>query len=332
MPFRSTTANGGATRQLARLKTIALLAAGMIAAAAVMYEVCEHELRDVAAGASVGTGARTIILTILAIMAGFSVLCIVGFSRVIFGPLRELNQVISRRAAGDRNARLHWSRMDEIGAIGRNFDSMVDTINEGEERLLEYVANTVRALALAVDAKDPFTHDHSKRVALYASALGNALELPSEHVERLYTSAILHDVGKIGVPDAILLSPGRLSAEEFAVMKQHAADGERLVAGAGMSELAHWIRHHHERFDGCGYPDGLAGLAIPLEGRILAVADSFEALTSDRLYRAALGVEEAIAELDRCAGTQFDPGLVSVFVSLVRAGRLDVAEVVYSHS
>jgi putative nucleotidyltransferase with HDIG domain len=297
----------------------------MLAAAAVMYEVCEHELREVAAGASVGAGARTIILTILAIMAGFSTLCLIGFSRVIFRPLRELNEVISRRAAGDRDARLHWARMDEIGAIGRNFDSMVDTINEGEERLLEYAANTVRALALAVDAKDPFTHDHSKRVAFYASALGEALELPAEHVERLYTSGILHDVGKIGVPDAILLSPGRLSSEEFDVMKQHAADGARLVAGAGMSELARWISHHHERFDGGGYPDGLAGAAISLEGRILAVADSFEALTSERLYRPARGIEDALAELGRCAGTQFDPDLVAAFESVVRAGRLNAA-------
>jgi HD-GYP domain-containing protein (c-di-GMP phosphodiesterase class II) len=132
----------------------------------------------------------------------------------------------------------------------------------------------------------------------------------------------LHDIGKIAVPDAILLSPNRLSSDEFEVMKHHSAAGERLVAGAGMDEIGHWIRHHHERFDGDGYPDGLSGPAIPLEGRILGVADSFEAMTSDRLYRPALGLTEALAELERGAGGQFDPELVVAFAALVRAGGL----------
>jgi HD-GYP domain-containing protein (c-di-GMP phosphodiesterase class II) len=298
----------------------------MLAAAAVMYAVAHHELRSVARGGSVGGSADMLMMTIFAIMVAFSALCAVGFYRFIFRPLSELNHVISRRAEGDRRACLNWRRTDEIGRIGGNFDAMVDAINVGEERLREFAANTVRALALAVDAKDPYTRHHSERVARYTVAIAETLKLSAGRVEQLRTAGVLHDVGKIAVPDAILLSPSALSEEEFEVMKGHSVAGERLVAGAGMTEIARWVRHHHERFDGRGYPDGLAAAEIAPEARILAVADSFEAMTSDRYYRAALSIDQAVAELHRNAGSQFDPELVEAMAALVSDGIADGAD------
>lgn len=307
----------GEARPLARLKTIVVLTVGMLLSASAMYVTARVELGRVAHGAAVGDAAGVIIVTILAIMLAFSGLCAVGFYRVIFRPLLELNDAISRRAAGDGNARLNWDRVDEIGRVGRNFDAMVQAISEGEQRLREFAANAVQALALCVDAKDPYTRNHSERVATYAEGIAESLGLDAEHVQRVRSAGLLHDVGKIAVPDAILLSPDRLSEEEFEVMKGHSAAGERVVAGAGLTEISRWIRGHHERVDGRGYPDGLAGEAIPLEARILAVADSFEAMTSDRYYRAALPLEQALGELQHCAGSQFDGSIVDVMVRWV---------------
>lgn len=306
---------GSGARPIARVKTITLLVVGMLLSAAAMYITARLELERVAHGAAVGGAASVIIMAIMVIMVAFSALCAVGFYRVIFRPLSELNDVISRRAAGERDARLNWSRVDEIGRIGSNFDAMVQALSEGEERLQEFAANAVRALALCVDAKDPYTRDHSERVARYAVAIAETIGFGTEHVQQIRTAGLLHDVGKIAVPDSILLSPNSLSDEEYEIMKRHSAAGEHVVQGAGMPEIARWIRAHHERFDGRGYPDGLVGENIPLEGRILAVADSLEAMTSDRYYRTALTGEEALRELQRCAGSQFDPRLVEVMTN-----------------
>ena len=132
----------------------------------------------------------------------------------------------------------------------------------------------------------------------------------------------MHDVGKIGIADAILLKPSGLDVAEFTEMKRHSELGRDIVAGAGLEDVADWVLHLHERFDGRGYPDGLAGEAIPLESRVLHCADALEAMTSSRVYREALPVETALAELEDGAATQFDPDLVENLVDLVRSGRL----------
>jgi diguanylate cyclase (GGDEF)-like protein len=191
-----------------------------------------------------------------------------------------------------------------------------------ERNLRAGLVNTVHALARAVDAKDGYTHSHSQRVARYAAALGHALGLPDERLEMLRTAGILHDVGKIGIPDAILLKPAKLDADEFAVMRRHSELGRDIIAGAGLEEIATWVLHLHERFDGRGYPDGLAAEAIPLESRILHCADALEAMTSSRIYRPGMEVERALAELERGAGSQFDPQVAMVLVELVRDGGL----------
>ena len=185
------------------------------------------------------------------------------------------------------------------------------------------VEDTIHALAIAVEAKDPYTEGHIERVASYALSLGREFGLSEEELALLRKGAILHDVGKIGVSESILLKAGSLTEEEFERVKSHAVVGEKIcqpLKQAGL--ILEVIRHHHERYDGKGYPDGLAGEDIPLGARIMAVADAYDALTSDRPYRHRLSMEEAIQVLKQEAGRQFDPKLVLAFVSMLETGRL----------
>ena len=186
--------------------------------------------------------------------------------------------------------------------------------------------NTVHALARAVDARDGFTHQHSQRVAFYAATLATAMRLGDERVESIRMAGLLHDVGKIGIRDAILLKPGKLTREEFAVMRRHSELGRAIIAGAGLSELADWVVALHERVDGQGYPEGMRGEEIPLESRILHVADALEAMTCPRAYRDPMSPEDAVAELEYNAGTQFDSDVVKVMARLVREGAVEVGE------
>jgi diguanylate cyclase (GGDEF)-like protein/putative nucleotidyltransferase with HDIG domain len=167
------------------------------------------------------------------------------------------------------------------------------------------------ALAQAVDAKDAYTRSHCETVSTVASLIAQELGVDADRIGRLRTAALLHDVGKIGIPEAILNKRGALDEAEWEVMRRHPAMGADIVAAAGLDEHARWVLHHHERWDGGGYPAGLAGEAIPLESRIILVADTVEAITADRPYRAARPMAEAVAELRRHSGTQFDPACVA---------------------
>jgi diguanylate cyclase (GGDEF)-like protein len=182
---------------------------------------------------------------------------------------------------------------------------------------LSYVS-TILALAAALDAKDPFTYGHSQKVAKYAVLLGEAVGIEPERLSALRTAALLHDIGKIGIPDGLLLKPQRFSDEERIEVQKHAVLSVDILKHIpSFSGLLPNIVHHHERFDGTGYPDGIRGEDIPLESRILSIADSYDAMTSARPYKATLTVEEAIAEIKKCAGTQFDPKLVKVFCEII---------------
>jgi len=182
---------------------------------------------------------------------------------------------------------------------------------------------TVEALAAAVDAKDQYTRGHSGRVAAYAVAIATALDLPPADIARIRQAGVLHDVGKIGVPDAILTKPGPLTDVEFAIIKEHPGVGERMLRPVPfLQEILPAVRHHHERWDGKGYPDGLVGAAIPLDAAILAVADSFDAMTSSRTYRPALLVAEAIRRVREGSGKQFAPRLVVAFDRALSSGAL----------
>ena len=172
----------------------------------------------------------------------------------------------------------------------------------------------VIALAEVLDIRDAGTAQHSQTVARYSEAIARRLGLPADLVERVRMAGILHDVGKIAVPDAILSKPDKLTPDEWAEMRKHPELGALIVDGADMKDVAAWIGAHHERPDGNGYPFGLVGDEIPLEARVLAVADAYEAMTCDRVYRKAMPVAAAREELGNCAGTQFDPRVVDALV------------------
>ncbi len=192
-----------------------------------------------------------------------------------------------------------------------DFDS--DDAEEDEN----HVRTLANALAFAVDAKDPYTRSHSQTVSNLCAAIGATLGLEGERLARLRVAGLLHDVGKIGIPDAILRKPAKLDAAEFEQMKTHSVLGQNIVLAAEMPERAKWVRHHHERIDGSGYPDGLAGREIPLESRIIHVADAFEAMTSDRPYRKAPGERFAVEELKHNSGTQFDETVVDALLRVL---------------
>ncbi len=178
--------------------------------------------------------------------------------------------------------------------------------------------DTIKSLSLAIDAKDPYTKGHSSRVADYVVSLAHELKWPEDKVEFLQYIALIHDVGKVAVPDYILKKEGLLSNEEFAIMKTHSAAGAEVIRDikyfAAGTDI---IRHHHERWDGTGYPDQIGGEEIPEGARIMAVADAFDAMTSTRPYRKALGQSSALKELKSCAGTQFDPKVVNAFTRIL---------------
>ena len=174
------------------------------------------------------------------------------------------------------------------------------------------------ALARAVDAKDAYTHSHCETVSELCGLIAQELGMSARQIARLRLAGLLHDVGKIGITDSILQKPGPLSDEEFEVMKTHTRLGHAIVIAAERPIEAKWILHHHERMDGSGYPDGLRGEEIPFESRVILVADAFEAITADRPYRMHQSADTALDELERHAGTQFDPACVAALARVVR--------------
>jgi diguanylate cyclase (GGDEF)-like protein len=195
-------------------------------------------------------------------------------------------------------------------------DSSLSNLTEDKDR---EISNTIFSLAATVDSKDQYDRNHSKRVKEYALAMGDKVHLSSLEITRLANCAILHDIGKIGVNDDILNKPGKLTEQEFTAIKMHPVLGAAIIRHSRqLAPCIEGILHHHERYDGSGYPDGLKGDDIPLESRILMIADSFSAMTSDRCYAKALPFEQAIEEIKRCAGTQFDPTLVDIFLSVAK--------------
>jgi response regulator RpfG family c-di-GMP phosphodiesterase len=177
---------------------------------------------------------------------------------------------------------------------------------------------TIIGLAEALETRDSYTRGHSDRAMGHAHAIAQELRLTPEQADRLRYAVILHDIGKIGIPDAVLNKPGKLTKEEYELMKTHPEKGANIVSKIRFLErIAPLIRHHHERWDGTGYPDGLAGEGIPIESRVVATLDSYDAMTSDRIYRKALGLEYTMNELRRCSGTQFDPDVVEAFLKVL---------------
>ena len=228
-----------------------------------------------------------------------------------------------------------------------NFDVLLITIENAirkkalEQEIQDYQANlekkvkeqtdlinsmyvrSIDALIKALEAKDLYTRGHSQRVTMYSVAIGKAMHLQQEKIELLRQATVLHDLGKIGVREVILNKPGRLTDEEFREITLHPEVATRILQPIPFFRpLLPMVLHHHERFDGRGYPAGLAAGDIPVESRIMAIADTFDAMTSTRAYRKALPVADAITEIRRCSGTQFDPEIVPVFIGV--QGRIEI--------
>ena len=228
-----------------------------------------------------------------------------------------------------RKAQLDY--IDHTEESVRRLREAAATIERQNESLLEAnvllrdrATEAMESLAAAVDARDTYTAGHSRRVQEVAVAVGRDLGLEGPELESLSFAALFHDVGKLAVPDALLLKSGPLDDQEWWVVRRHAEEGERIIGHLGfLSDATPAIRHHHEHFDGSGYPDGLRGQAIPLGARILHVADAFDSMITTRVYRAALSLDEALAELREGSGSQFCPACVSALERLVAAGRLD---------
>ncbi len=189
------------------------------------------------------------------------------------------------------------------------------------EGLYENMLSTLNSMAKILDARDPHTSQHSTRVTNLSISLANILKLPDDEKDVLYIAASLHDIGKVGIPDSILLKPDKLTEEEFMIIKRHPDIGADILKPiVPMFRETEVIRNHHERYDGKGYPGGIAGENIPLLSRIINLADSYDAMTSDRPYRKGLPIDKAVEEITRCMGCQFDPDLARIFIEKVIQG------------
>ena len=218
---------------------------------------------------------------------------------------------------------------DEVEDLYRSLQKMVgdmsdhiEKIIEGEKRTAHLTRDFMLALAKAVDAKDHYTSGHSQRVAEYSKEIARRMGKSEAQQEEIYTMGLLHDIGKIGVPESIINKNGRLSDTEYAEIKQHPIKGYEILKNVEeMPTLANGARWHHERYDGKGYPDGLAGDQIPEEARIIGVADAYDAMTSNRAYSSIRPQEQVRAEIERCKGTQFDPAIADVMLQMIADDR-----------
>ncbi|MBR6126181.1 HD-GYP domain-containing protein, partial [bacterium] len=204
--------------------------------------------------------------------------------------------------------------------LGMNFEEeLLEKFNSEHEAISgSKIFEIATSLAGAIDAKDPYTKDHSTSVARFSEALARAINLPETEIERIRLGALLHDVGKIGIPETVLKKEGPLSDEEWKVMKQHPTIGAEkvLMPNASLRDLIPIVKYHHERIDGTGYPEGLSNGNIPLAAKIVAIADTYHALISDRPYRRGMNIEKAISILEEGAGTQWDADLIRTFISI----------------
>ncbi len=216
---------------------------------------------------------------------------------------------------------------DDLELAGSLADQVAMAVENAHlySELKETFYSTTEALAEMIELRDPYTGGHTKRVMNFSLAIARYMGVDKEGLEQLKLAAILHDVGKIGVADSVLLKPGRLDDEEFEKMSKHPAYGSDVLHNIKrLKDVLPGVRSHHERYDGNGYPDKLSNGDIPMSARIISVADTFDAMTSDRPYRKGLSVDKAFDELNRCSGSQFDPEIVKAFLDAWEEGEIKV--------
>ena len=257
------------------------------------------------------------------------------FAVGISGPIRGLAASTRAISRGEFHQRSPVRGASEISELAENFNKMAGDIEEYIERLKEAAEEnrelfigSIRMLAAAIDEKDPYTRGHSGRVAKYSTLIGQELGLSTEELDKLRIAALLHDVGKIGVEDRVLKKPGSLTPEEFGLMKQHTVKGANIMRPVSqLKEMLPGIELHHEHMDGRGYPYGLQGQQIPLMARIIGVADTLDAMTTNRPYQTAMELDYAMNRIRALTGSKFDDVVVTALESAVTAGKLRLSAV-----
>ena len=258
----------------------------------------------------------------------FAVVLLISAGRIrqSMEPLAKLREGTRRVAAQDFNARVLISSGDEFEELAGSFNNMAEQVGTLFQELKDLNWSTITTLARTIDAKSPWTAGHSERVSQMSVAIARTMGLGEVEIERLYRGGLLHDIGKIGVPLTIIDKKGRLTDEEMAVMKSHVTIGAKILEPlTALEDVLPIVLYHHERFDGKGYEAGLAGTDIPQLARILCVADSYDAMRSDRPYRAGRGPDETLEEIALCAGSQFDPEAVEAFVEYMASEEGELA-------
>lgn len=258
---------------------------------------------------------RALMVAIFAVAALMTLLFGGLLARKITRPVDRLVVSTAAIAAGDLAHRAEITSDDEIGVLAQSFNAMASTLEQKDRELEENYFASIETLARAIDARDPYTFGHSTRVAAISLEIASAMELPENDMKALRRAALLHDIGKIGVEDRILRKQGPLTDEEWDAMKQHPFIGYKMLTGLTfLKPSLAGVLHHHERWDGRGYPAGLREDGITPYVRILTVADTLDAMTSDRPYRLGMAFERAIGEIRKLGGSQFDPAVVEAFL------------------
>lgn len=276
------------------------------------------------------TDMRRQTLVISLVAAFFALVIGFFFAKGLTRPVGELAAGAHRIAAGDFSQRIRTANRTELGALAESFNTMTDRLEGTIEDLRraadenrELFLGTIKALAAAIDGKDPYTRGHSERVSRFSVAIAQELGMPADELERLRISALLHDVGKIGVDDAILKKPAPLTASEFEQMKQHPEIGYRIMSLIpAMKDYLPGILLHHEMLNGGGYPRRASAAQIPMQARIISVADTFDACTTERPYQRAMTTEDALMILKKFVGTRYDGRVVQAMIEACERGTV----------
>jgi HD-GYP domain-containing protein (c-di-GMP phosphodiesterase class II) len=279
--------------------------------------------------AQVAASRKVAVMAVIVLILSVAGTCYIA--RIFTQPIKQLNDGVTLLKSGSSLGAIATTQQDELGELTRNFNEMASVILHQKDELAEYARGleesyfaTVKILATSIDARDDYTMQHSARVAAMSLMVAEELGLGAEEQRDLEVAALVHDLGKIRIPDHILKKAGPLDDDEFSRVKRHPSDGADILGYSRvLRRFIPAVLYHHEWHNGGGYPEGLRGNEIPLFAAIIALADSYDAMTSSRPYRAGLTAEYAIGEIIRCRGTQFDPHLADCFVAAVRRRNLE---------